>query len=641
MKRWYYTLGLGACALIVAIVSARLGIPYLAYGVVACTIAAMVLCAWGKLDARTTPYLVFLLGLAFLYQSTLISNGLIGTDIHTEYYLYNAALDGWDIGYPHAYNTAIGTTVIAPFLTNWLGVPGYWIYKAVFPFFFAFVPLLLYLVYRREFSADVAFLASVLFITVPTYLLEMIGLPRQMLGEIMLAFGVFLIVVQPWRKRYLFPVLAITLLGGYLFHYVMGAVILMMSVGCAAILAFIRFWGRRLSFAAVKISVVGLMVAVVVAALGGFSYYSQVAGGVVTSSLSGSAIWIVYRVAPFLDPHAPDTWVPPTSNAEIIPPTGENTEPATSANGAGGYFYRQEPLVRAALGLDFAEATLVGKLFRVFQYMIQALLLAGCVWLLVKRKRFSPEYISLAVVAILLLGACVLLPRFSNIINATRFYHIAMFMLAPLAVAGGLLLFRNLKRVVLLILIPYVLFTTGVVFELAKETDIGSVNAPYSIALSNHRIGAVAEYTDSDKAVADWIVGNDIEPILTDINGMLLLSQQKDPYAYIHRSTRTGRYYTVQPVGESDPIGMNVSELDRGWGFLPRDTMLLANGTYVFLTEQSMRTGTVTFKPGWYAMTDSASGMRVQYPLDFVGLPGEFIEWYRIGDAVVLRKDND
>ena len=46
----------------------------------------MVLCAWGGLDSKTTPYLIFLLGLAFLYQTTLLTNNLIGTDINTEYY---------------------------------------------------------------------------------------------------------------------------------------------------------------------------------------------------------------------------------------------------------------------------------------------------------------------------------------------------------------------------------------------------------------------------------------------------------------------------------------------------------------------------------------------------------------------------
>ena len=162
------TIGLGVGALLFALLSARLGISCLAFGVVGCAVAAAVLCAWGKLDERATPYLVFLLGLAFLYQTTLISNGLVGTDIHTEYYFYRAALDGWDTSIAHAYNTAIGTTVIAPFLTNVFRIPGYWIYKAVFPLLFAFVPVILFIIYRKEFGDKVAFLGTLFFITLPT-----------------------------------------------------------------------------------------------------------------------------------------------------------------------------------------------------------------------------------------------------------------------------------------------------------------------------------------------------------------------------------------------------------------------------------------------------------------------------------------
>ena len=72
------TIGLGVACLGFAILSARLGIPVLAFGVVAMAIVAMVLCAWNKLDTAMIPVLVFLLGLAFLYQTTLISDALIG-----------------------------------------------------------------------------------------------------------------------------------------------------------------------------------------------------------------------------------------------------------------------------------------------------------------------------------------------------------------------------------------------------------------------------------------------------------------------------------------------------------------------------------------------------------------------------------
>jgi len=196
LKNKGITIGLGMGALLFAVLSARLNMPYLAFGVVGCAVAAIILCVWNRLDYKFEPYLIFLLGVAFLYQATLISEGLIGTDIHTEYYFYLQALDGWDTSIPHSYNAAIGTTVIAPFLTNTLGIPGYWIYKAIFPFLFAFVPVILFIIYRKEFGDKVAFLGALFFITLPTYMLEMIGLPRMMLGELMMAVVLLLVIAS-------------------------------------------------------------------------------------------------------------------------------------------------------------------------------------------------------------------------------------------------------------------------------------------------------------------------------------------------------------------------------------------------------------------------------------------------------------
>lgn len=626
MKR-AVTIGLGVACLLFAVLSARLGIPALAYGVVATTILAVLLCVWGKLDKKWLPLLVFLLGLSFLYQTTLLSDNLIGTDIHTEYFVYQEVVnDGWDTTYPHAYNTAIGSTLIAPALTNYLSIPGYFIYKVIFPFLFAFVPLILFYLYRHEFTEKVAFIACVMFITLPTYTLEMIGLPRQMLGELMLAIGMLLLVVRPMRMRYLVPALIVALILGYLFHYVIGAVILGIFIGGFLVVSGMRVLSRWVSFSPIKFSLRWLALIIVLPAIAGFLYFDNVAEGVVTDSLSNSVASAVYRTIPAIDPHEPDTFTPNANGGTVI----------VSPDDSLSYFERQEPLIRTALGLDFAEASPTGKGFRIFQFGIQLSLIAGCVWLWFNRKKVSAEYFWLAVVAIVLMAAVILLPRFSNIINATRFYHIALFALAPLIVTGGVLLFRRAWIAVIVLIIPYLLFSTGVIFEVFGEEDIGKVNLPYSIALSNYRIGAVSEYTVHDKIVADWIVDNSIEPVLTDIGGMLLLSQQKEPFEYINRSQVTGKYYTVRPPGIGDAEGMSISELDKGWGYLPKDVSELPDGVYIFLTERSWQTETVTFKPQWYAMVDTASGMRVSYPFSFLGLQEITNIVYQSGDAAVL-----
>lgn len=623
----YMTVGIGVGAVVFAVLSARLGVPPLAYGVVGCAVAAMVLCAWGKLDGKAIPYLVFLLGLAFLYQSTLISNGLVGTDIHTEYYFYRMALDGWDTTIPHAYNTAIGATVIAPFLTNCLGVPGLWIFKAVFPALFALVPAILYIIYRKEFGERVAFLGCVLFITVPTYLLEMIGLPRQMLGELMLALCMLLIVVRPLRMRYLIPCLAAVSLLGYMFHYVMGFVIFLMVAGCALVMLATALINRyRAVFTPVRFPIRWLALCLMLPAILGVGYYQVVAEGVAAKSMNH----VLNSVVRSLRPTAP--------NGSIVIPapdpiTGDDI--IIENGGQGGYFHQQEPLIRTALGLDFADASPVGKGFRLTQFAIQLSILLGCAWLVWNRKRVSMEFIGFAVAAMAILAACVLLPRVSNVINATRFFHLAIFALAPLVVLGATWVLRNLKITVLVLLVPYMLFNTGVVFELARESDISRINAPYSIPLSNHRLGAVAIHTDHDIGVVEYAVEYNLEPILSDINGMLLLSQYKSHFTFLYRSLKTGRYHIPATAPWPDP-GFAFDEITSGWGYMPQHTDDLPLVSYLFLTEHSMRIKAVTFKPDWFDPKDTTTGMRRDYPFDLVGISDDMEVVYRSGDAVIL-----
>lgn len=615
MKPRYITIGLGIGALVFAVLSARLSIPYLAFGVVACAVASVILCAWGSLEGKAMPFLVFLLGLAFLYQATLISNGLIGTDIHTEYYFYREALNGWDISIPHSYNTAIGTTVVAPVLTNALGIPGYWIYKAIFPFLFAFVPLILFIIYRKEFEDKVAFLGCLFFVTLPTYTLEMIGLPRQMLGELMLAVVLLLVIVRPIRLRYSIPLLCGAATMGYLFHYITGPAILLYLMGGTLILMFSQ---RR------RFPVRWLMVIILMSGSLGFAYYGTVADGVVSDNLGMTSRYAVEKVVDGgVDIPPADT--PPADTPPADTPPADT--PSQQAPWLVRYFSQQEPIIRTALGLDFMEASIPGKVFRIFQYGTQLCLILGAVWLIRNRKKVSPEYLAFTVTAIALIVACVVLPRFSNIINATRFYHLALFLVAPLLIMGGLYIFRDLKRMVIILLIPYMLFTTGVVFEAVQESDITKVNMPYSIALSNERVGMIGTYTANDLAVRDWSVEQDYSMILADINGMLVLSEVLDPFTYLY-------------TPKHDFAGWPVSSNETRWGFIPKPFSRLPTGGYtylIYLTERNTQNELLMFKPQWYDQQDTASGMRQAYSFEFVGLNSSFTEVYRQGDAVVLR----
>ena len=551
--------------------------------------------AFDKLNEKHYPHLVFAISLALLYQTTLISPGLIGTDVHTEYYFYYKALNGWDISIPHSYNSAIGTTVIAPFLTNYLHISGYWIYKAVFPFLFAFVPLLLYHIFRKQFGTKIAFLSAFFFVSIPTYMLEMIGLPRQMLAELMFAVCLSLIMVSGWKLRIRIPLLIVCSILGAMFHYVIGpAMWLYFGLGCILLL----FYKNR------SIPIKWLAVIIAVLFIASISYYTVIAQGVPLASLAGSSYAQLHRTFSFI-PREPPTILPALPSGAPPIPLPPPEPPRT------GFFAQQEPMIRAALGMDFTDVSVLGKTFRIFQYATQLCIIAGCIQLFRYRRKYSAEYLCFCVVSVLLLTCCILLPRFSNILNASRFYHLSLFLLAPTLVLGGLLILRNVKILTLCLVIPYFLFTSGFIFEATQQTSIQTLDVPYSISLSSQRVNVTGIFTENDIAVRDWAVENDLGFVYADINGCLLFSEKVEMdwplnWRYLYNALENAEF---------------------------------KEGKYIFLSERNNQTETLTFKP----MTgESATGMRQDYSYSWIDQRFRNKEItsrvvYQIGDAMIIE----
>jgi uncharacterized membrane protein len=820
--------------LALAVLGARLQNNLFIYAMIVGICIVMGLVAFGKIGEKYYPFYIFSISLSLLYQSTLISNGLIGTDIHSEYYFYNRALDGWDITIPHSYDSAIGTTLIAPFLTNYLHIPGYWIYKALYPFLFAFAPLILYYIFKDQFGSKIAFLSTFFFVMIPTYTLEMIGLPRQMLAELMFAICLFLVVASKWKLKIKVPLLVVCSILGAMFHYVIGpAIMLYLGLGCILLLLFKNriFPIRWLATIFIILSMVTIV------------YYGSVAQGIPLDNMlgvsskqlvkiaklipkptptptptpiaptditllatwempinwdrqghsegtecDGTYIWwssgdllaktlvsnpdwenqlainnhakedgtvveqingiclhdnyiyttgIIYTKEPygcwvkwynkdtlefvgersiywdgggscqeglsycdgfwwvvFFNRHAiaqydtslnyiqcydlpgqngnmqgldwlngqlwttstggvmniwnwngtsfnlakslekppgvvyaqsfgitPDGqylyWASFSENNELLLKFSiggisiPNPTPIQPTIKTPSYLMGQEPLIRTALGLDFMQSSLVGKVFRVFQYITELCLILGFILLVRDRKRLKAEYLSFCFVSILLLLCCVFLPKFSGMLNATRFYHLALFLVAPCLITGGLLIFRNLKILTLCLLIPYFLFTSGCIFEATQQSNIQTINIPYSIPLSGERVDITGIFTDNDIAVRDWAVAN-LDYMYADINGCLLFSER------------------VEMDWFMDWRALN-SALVEGKGFT-------YSPPYIFLSERNTETRTLVFKPN---TNESATGERQVYTFKELNINLDKCEVvYQIGDALIIKYAN-
>jgi uncharacterized membrane protein len=242
--------------------------------------------------------------------------------------------------------------------------------------------------------------------------------------------------------------------------------------------------------------------------------------------------------------------------------SGPQTASGIASETVSGRFWwlnplSKESLTQTALGLDFAWASVVGKVWRIFQYLVELCLIVGFFRLVFRPATLGPklkaEYISLNIVSAIILLGLFILPSPSYGMGTTRIWQITLLLMAPLFIFGGETVasgiaklagvfrkgfasFRSgcdsqppLRFLVLLIMIPYFIFNSGVVFELSRSQTTYFIDIPYSIALSNYRANVSTAFMKQDIAAADWYfeVSEDGYPVGVDYNSQYLLWQHE------------------------------------------------------------------------------------------------------------------
>lgn len=484
---------------VLGVVTGELGFKYATAGAVALCVI-IVICT-DLVNPKLYPLALFSMNLAMMYQVTLLTPYLVGTDIHPEYYYYRESLvNGWNLSISNNYNTAIGLTLVAPFLTRVLHIDGLWVFKAVYPALYSITPVLLYLAFREIIGSKRAFLACFFFVAIPTNLIEVTGITKLQLSGLCISFAIFLLLYRRWtpklRLALILPAVALIVLTHYSTGYVFLYFVIVGTI--LALFAKLIKFGTPILPTRVYIA---LLCATALFVVGYFT--------LIGSNMSN-----------------PLNYVDPARY--LVPPT------------AAQYVTEQEPIIHTALGLDMLSVPADGKIFRVLQLLTEAFIVVGFIVLgyrMWRRRDAVPlEYFALCSAGLLLLLACVVLPTFSRLLNMTRFYYLALYFLAPLVVIGGEFVLhklgdRTLPALATCVLVPYFLFTSGAVFELEQKPDISTLNIPYSVALSGHRIDITATSTGNDEKVMEWISENynDDGKVYADLHGTQILMEWLSP----------------------------------------------------------------------------------------------------------------
>ena len=624
-------------------------IPIIYAGIVSICIV-VVLVAFGVLKENQHRYLLFAIALGMVFQLTLAGSNLIGPDVHLEYY-WARFYAGEDVWYPlrdYCPAAGLGAVLFAPMLQK-IGIPLIWTFKIVFPLCFAFVPVVLYNLFNRWVDERKSFIAAFAFIAFPTFLLEIPGIPEGMLAELFMVLAMYLVIVEKFRLRYRIPlIITCGLLAGFT-HYSFAFILIPFL--------FVAFFTRVILHIRNGLphkAMAGICMAIVI---GSFIFFSTIASGMVMVKISAIynnwvpeplriSTWLyapvnedapkplsttgrlptshpivsaiteedynIPMLEPWSTPEVPDIGASASdiveqkirTDTEIITidaSTGEiiRVEKLVVTSDKRAWYEKYHTLMKTALGLDFANTTTRGKIFRIYLWITGLCMLVG-LYALRKKK----EFWIFAFGAILIAGVC-LHPRISPILNASRFAHFALIALIPSIAVGGRYIFRNLGVFTICVMIPYFLLTSGFVFEVTKS-EANTVNIPYSIGLSGQRLDLGASITENDFKVIDWLADHDG----TTIGGV-------NPWPLFSDAVGTSAI--------NEKIGYR-PDLLRAW--YKHSHLMPKPPWYAFIRERNIQDGEVVIYMG--------IGQRDHYPFDKFDMDVDKNIIYQVGEARVI-----
>jgi len=418
-----------------------------------------------KLPKSQTFYAfaIAMIALALLMHVSLMSNYILpyGGDSPVELYVFRGTQLGlhWDpvfmIPSDEAvgrYNAMLSITILPTVYSNMLGLDATWVFKIIYPLIFAMVPVGLYLLWQPYIGKRLSFAAAFLFMAQMTFFTEMLALNRQMIAELFFVMLLLLLLNKKVPDGAKFAGFAVLSFGLIVSHYALAEIFLFLILAAWAVS---KFYIRKPSFNLQLSFVVFFFVAM-------FLWYIYSSGAVVFDSFISFTSYVTGQLGEFFNP---------ASRGQAV-----------------------------LTGLGLAESpSILNTVSRGIAYITELFIIIGVIALFTHRKmpfRFERDYVVFSVLTVVFLALLTLVPGLANTLSMTRFYHILLMILAPFCIVGMWMAVHILSRrrremvfslLVIAVLVPYFLFQTNFVYEVAGSQS-------WSIPLSGYRMDPVEKY---------------------------------------------------------------------------------------------------------------------------------------------------
>lgn len=356
-------------------------------------------CLYSKIVPEHLYFLViFAVSIALLFHTSLISEYLMGWDIHLEDNIFRSVMAAgyWTplpvgVGSEVARFESILSITILPTIYSLIsGVSQEVLFKIIYPLIFALVPLTLYQTYKAQLDKKMA-LVSVFFFMATSfgfYDSEALSLARQMVGELFLVLSVYLLVdtrVSTSKKWVLFIIFGAALAVS---HYALSYLYVLFLLLALIVL---RKWNSR-----GLLNVATVLTIFVIT----FAWYTYVSD------------------APLLKLETDIRRIYNNFGADLLSPQAGSAAVST---------------------LAAAPPSITSVIHRGVFYLEIGLMVLGIALLIFKRKKttYDPVYRVMAVASMAIMIMCIAIPYFAASFQFTRFYGITIIFLAPFFVTGG------------------------------------------------------------------------------------------------------------------------------------------------------------------------------------------------------------
>lgn len=357
-----------------------------------------ILVGFKKLPVKLYPFAIFIIAISLLLHRSLLSMYVWGWDSQLELFLGNNVINAglWNPEIPIFVNGMLSICIIGPVYAIVGDISLTWVFKIIYPFIFALVPLGLYLVFKEQTNNKIAFMACFFLMAVASFYGDMISVLRQDVAEFFLVLVMVVLFSmgktgRPMVNSLFLIVFAISIAVS---HYGLSYIYVFIFV----FLWFVLKLRDRSKFDKVQTIlsstfIIFFMVFVI-------SWYFYTSGGV--------GITIIVNLF----------------------------------NHITGSIYTDFLNPGATQGLMLATATtksnLTNQFNRVITYLNQIFIILGFLAVYFNRisNKFDKNYLIISFISLLLLVAGIILPFFASALNMTRLYHISLIFLAPFMLIG-------------------------------------------------------------------------------------------------------------------------------------------------------------------------------------------------------------